>query len=176
MRGVGNQSRSREIFAEQPLAECDRVGARHALDAGCLPDLLGCLDDEGAGVAVELVRVRLKPAPLGFLEGEGECIEDPPRAQPDVAAAAPLDLRLEHSCISRANRAVDTVAGHDQIAFAEGGLVAHLGIEYQPHTEGFATPLQDVQQALAADAAEAMSSGGDRAALEVDVDVVPVTE
>ena len=36
---------------------------------------LGRLDDEGRGVVVELVGVRLEPAVLGLLEGEGEGLE-----------------------------------------------------------------------------------------------------
>ena len=85
-----------EILAEQALTERDRLHARHAVDTGCPPDLLGCLDDEGAGFAIELVRVSLEPAPRGFLEREGERIEEPPRAQPDIATASAFDFGLKY--------------------------------------------------------------------------------
>ena len=51
-----------EIAREQPLAERDALLLRHRVEAGALPHLLGRLDDERRGVAVELVGVRLEPA------------------------------------------------------------------------------------------------------------------
>jgi hypothetical protein len=49
-------------------------------------------DDEGRGVGVVLIDVRLEPAVLRLFEGEGERIELLVRAQPDKAAVARLDL------------------------------------------------------------------------------------
>ena len=54
--------------------------------------------------------------------------------------------------------------------------VLHLLPEGELHAEFGATGLEDGQQALPADAAEAVATGGDGAALEVNVDVVPVVE
>ena len=49
-------------------------------------------------------------------------------------------------------------------------------LERELDAERLAARLQDVEQALAADAAEAVAAARDRASLEMDVDVVPVVE
>jgi len=165
-----------EVAREQALAERDAFLARHAVETGGLPDFLRRLDDERRRVAIEAVRVRLEPAPLRLLEREGERVEEPVRAQPDVAAAAALDLRLEHGGVLGPHRAVDPVARDDEILRPESVLVGDVGLEHEPDAERLAARLQDVEQALASDPAEAVAARGDRASLEVDVDVVPVAE
>jgi hypothetical protein len=49
-------------------------------------------------------------------------------------------------------------------------------VEHQLHAQFFAALLQDVEQAPAPDAAKSVAAGGDGAALEVDVDIVPVVK
>jgi hypothetical protein len=55
-------------------------------------------------------------------------------------------------------------------------LIVHDRFEHELDTERLAAMLQDVEQPLAPDAAEAMATGRDRASLEMDVDVVPAIE
>src|SRR6185437_5450235 len=74
-----------------------------------------------------------------------------------------------------ANEAVDAVGGDDQIGI-ESLFVAHVLLEHELDAERLAARLQDVEQMLAADAGKAMAAGGDGAALEMDVDVVPAVE
>ena len=62
---------------------------------GLEPDRLGHLDDEGGGLLVETIGMRLEPAVLGLLEGEGERIEELVGAEPDEAAIAHVDVGLE---------------------------------------------------------------------------------
>jgi len=83
---------------------------------------------------------------------------------------------MKHVRVSGPQCAVDASLRDDQVLRAERGLVGDVGFEDEPHAQRFAARLQDVEQALAADAAETVAAGGDRAALEVDVDVVPVAE
>jgi hypothetical protein len=75
-----------------------------------------------------------------------------------------------------AQPAVDAVAGDHQVGVGEVTLVLELGLEAQVDAELRATPVQQLQQPPARDAGEAVATGGDAAALEVDVDVVPVSE
>ena len=56
------------------------------------------------------------------------------------------------------------------------GIVRHVGFETQPDTERGASRLENLQQTLPADAAEAVARRSNRAAAEVDLDVVPVVE
>src|SRR5690606_9180041 len=55
-------------------------------------------------------------------------------------------------------------------------VVLGVGLEHQPHAQLLAARLQDVEQALAADADETVAAGADALALEMDFDVVPVVE
>jgi hypothetical protein len=67
--------------------------------------------------------------------------------------------------------------GHDNQVSVEIGLeVGHLLLEAEPHAEGLAAAVQDVEQPLAAEPREAVAGGGQHLPLVVDVDVVPVGE
>src|SRR4051794_39954837 len=55
-------------------------------------------------------------------------------------------------------------------------LVVDVRFEDEFHAERFTAMLEDVQQALAADAAETVTAGRDGASLEMDIDVVPAIE
>ncbi len=149
------------------------------LEPRALPDLLRRLDDERRRLAVVLVRVRLEPAVGSFGERESECLKFLRRAQPDEAAAADVDVGHVGLRVPGADAAVDAVAGDDEVGAELAGRLLIVGdvlLEHQLDAERLAPPLQDVEQPLAADAAEAVTARGDRAALEVDVDVVPVVE
>ena len=173
--GVRHQLVAVEVFGEQVLAEGDRFLGAHPAEAGLEPHVLRGFDDEGRGVAVELVGVRLEPAVVGLLEGEGEGVEQLARSKPDEPALADLDVGLEGSGVFVADEAVDAVGGDDQIG-VESLFVAHLLLEHELDAERLAARLQDVKKMLAADAGKAMAARGDGAALEVDVDVVPTAE
>ena len=116
---------------------------------------------------------------LGLFEGEGEGVEGLVGAQPDEAALAQVDVGLVDLGVALADAAVEAVAGDDQIGLVLRGqrlVVGDVGLEHQLHAQFEAALLQDVEQPLAADAAEAMAAGTHLAALEEDLDVVPVVE
>ncbi|MNM71291.1 hypothetical protein D3C81_829520 [compost metagenome] len=179
VRRVGDQLVAVEVAREQLLAVRHALFLAHLLDAGGAPDRFRRFDDKGRGVVVEAVGMRLEPAVLGLLEGEREGIEQLVRAQPDKAALARIDVRLEGVGVAGADTAVQAVRGDHQV-----GLVLHrqrlvvgdIVLEYQPDAERFAARLQDIEQALAADADKAVATGADGAAADMDVDVVPVVE
>jgi hypothetical protein len=175
MRGVRQQGVAVQILRKQLLAEGDAVFLTHFVEAGSAPDSLRRFNDEGGGLIVEPVGVGLKPAPFGFFEREGECVEEFFRAEPDEAAIAHVDIRLVGRSILLTNCAIGAVAGDDQVGFV-GGVVRHLGFEDQLDAKFFATRLQDVQEAFAADAAEAVTGRAHLLAAEIDLDVVPVVE
>src|SRR5207244_1265215 len=72
---------------------------------------------------------------------------------------------------------VDSVRGDDEVVATPLGIgrIA-LGTEVQRYAELACAVLQDFEQALAADADEAVPARGDGLAAEVDVDVVPMRE
>ena len=179
VRGVADQLVAVEVLGEELLAEGDGLGLLHLVEAVGLPHRLRRLDDEGRGLVVELVGVGLEPAVLGLLEGEGEGVEGLVRAEPDEAALAQVDVGLEDLGIALADAAVEAVAGDHQVGVVLRGqrlVVRGVGLEHQLDAEREAALLQDVEQPLAADAAEAVAARAHLAALEEHLDVVPVME
>ena len=123
--------------------------------------------------------MRLEPPVRRLDECERECGKQLLRPEPDEAAAAQVDVRLEGCRVARADAAVQAVRRDDDVGteVARGGhVVRDVVLESQFDAEFFAARLQDVEQALAPDAAEAVATGRDRVPLEVDVDVVPPVE
>ncbi len=101
------------------------------------------------------------------------------RAEPHEAAAAQVDVGRERRGVTRADAAVETVGRDHDVGgeLARGGdVVGDVVLEDELDAERLAARLQDIEQPLAPDAAEAMAARRDRAALEMDVDVVPVVE
>ena len=162
---------------EDAFARRDRLLLAHGVEAEPAPRRLRALDDERRGLGVELVGVRPDPAVLGLLEDERErVLESLPGAEPDVLAGAHVDVRLEHVRQGAANLRVGAVGRDDQIVVAVAVGALELGLELQGDAQRTRPVLQDVEQALAADAAEAVARrAGDGAAVE-DGDVVPVDE
>ena len=113
---------------------------------------------------------------LGLLEDEGERLERLVGAEPDVLVPAQLDARLEGGGVLAPEPAVDAVRGDDQVGVGVGVEILDLALELQLDAERARPLLEDVEQALARDAGEAVAAGADDVPLEVDVDVVPVLE
>ncbi|MNX84450.1 hypothetical protein D3C86_1162470 [compost metagenome] len=179
VRGVADQRIAVQPRREQLFAVGDALFLAHLLDAGCLPGFLGGFHDERGHAVLVAVGMRLEPAVLGLHEGKGERVEHLLGAQPHEAAAALVDVGMERIRVTGADLAVDAVGSDDEVGvvFTRDGLVVlNEVLEDQLHAHVFAARLQDVQQLLAADADEAMAAAADAAALEVDVDVVPVIE
>ncbi len=176
---VRQQWMSVEPRREQPLAVRDALLLRHRGEPRRLPRRLGRLHDERRRVPVVLVRMRLEPAVRRLDESKRERREQLLRAQPDEPALPRVDVGRERVRVPGADPAVEAIGGQHDVGAElarDGDVVGDVLLEYLLDAERLAARLQDFQQALAADAAEAVAAGGDRAALEVDVDVVPVVE
>ncbi len=173
---VGQQRIAVEPWCEQVFAEGDRLRHVHLVQTGRAPCCVACFDDEGGGIGVEAIGVGLEPAPLGLDEDEGEGIEQLVRAEPGEAVGAHLDGGLKVIGVACADRAVDAIGCDDQVGVGEFGDVVDLALEDQLHAEFRRAVLENVEQALAFDAAEAVAAGADDTALEMDVDVVPMDE
>ncbi len=81
--------------------------------------------------------------------------------------------------VAGADAAVEAIGrDHDVgVELARGGdVIRDVGVVDQFDAQRLAPRLQDVEQALAANAAEPVTAARDRASLEMDVDVVPVIE
>src|SRR5690606_24949646 len=98
------------------------------------------------------------------------------RAEPDVLVATQLDARPEGAGVLVPDAAVDAVRRDDQVGVARAVEVFDLGLEAKLDPEFPRPLLQDVQEALARNAGEAVAAGAHDVALEMDVDVVPVLE
>ena len=147
-----------EIFGEQLLARGDALVLVHPVEAEAAPGLLRTFDDEGRAVGREAIGVRPDPAVLGLLEGEGEGVEHLRRAEPDELVGAHVDVDPERVGIGVAEARVGAVRGDDQVVVAPlriGGIA--LGFEVQHDAELARAVLQDFEQALAADADEAVA-------------------
>ncbi len=176
VRGVAHERVAVEVFREHPAAECDRLVVTGLVEAVCTPGFLARLDDDGREGLAELVGVDLEPAVRGFLERESECRERLRRPEPDVAALAGVEVGLEKRFVALARAAVDAIGGDDQVGVGEGRVVLHLVLEVMHDPEVPAPLLEETEQALPLDAAEAVAAGRGRRAAVVDVDVVPVVE
>ena len=173
---VRDQRMAVEVFGEEPLAVGDRVVLGHRVEPGRAPDAFRGLDDEGRGAVVEAVGVGLEPAVLGLFEREREGLEHLVRAEPDEAAGAGVDVGPVGGGMGGADAAVQAVAGDDQVGLGVGVVALHIGLEHEPDADLLAAPLQDVEQALAADAAKAVAARAQPVAANANLDVVPVVE
>ena len=176
MARVGHQFRAVQIVCKQLFAERDGLLLIGSFEAAGLPGLFRGLDDEGRGLVVELVDMRLEPAMFGAHEIEGERLVDLVRAQPDVAIGARDDVGLEDVFVFAADARIHAVAGDDEVGIGVVLVALRIGVEHQFHTQLFATGLQNIEQMLAPDAHEAVAARADLAALEQQLDVVPVVE
>ena len=120
--------------------------------------------------------MRLEPAEFRLHEDEGKGFEHAMRAEPDEAVLRHLHRRLELRRVAVAELAVDAIGADDQVGVGEVRDVIDLALEHQFHAQCFGAVLQDVEQMLALDAAKTVAAGSDDAALEVDIDVVPMRE
>src|SRR5439155_13070671 len=167
--GVGYEAVAVEIFGEDLLADGARFGLVHAIEAEGAPRFFRTFDDEGRAVGREAVGVRPDPAMLGLLEGEGEGVEHFRRAEPDETVVADVDVDPERVRLCIAEARVDAVAGDDQIVVAPlgvGGIA--FSVELQGDAELTRAVLENLEQALAADADESVAARGDGLPPEMD--------
>src|SRR6185437_8787313 len=176
MVGIALQCLAAEIAREELLAECDGAARVEPVEPMRFPGLLPRLDDDGGEIAAELIGVDLEPAVLGALECKRESPERLRRPEPDVAALAPIELRLEYGLVALPGLAVGAIRGDDEVRILEPRFRAHLPLEVLPDSELRGALLQEPEQALAADTAESVAAADEAAAGKVDVDVVPVVE
>ncbi|MPM67879.1 hypothetical protein SDC9_114804 [bioreactor metagenome] len=176
MARIGHQPRALQVVGKELLAERNRLRLIGGVQAAGLPGLLGGLDDEGRGGVVELVDVRLKPAMRGAHEVEREGVVYLVRAQPDVAVGARDDVGPEHLGMATADARIHAVAGNDQIGIRIVLVALHIGLEHQLHAQLFAARLQDIEQMLAANAHKAVPARANAAALEQQLNIVPMVE
>jgi hypothetical protein len=174
--GVRHQLRAAEHLTEQILAERDRgvwIGVAEAMGG---KRLLGGLDDEGRGRGIELVDMGLEPAVFGAAEVEREGVEVLLGAEPDEAVRPYREVRFENIGVAVAQLRIDAIAGHDQVGVGKLEVTVDLAREHQLDAKFPAAPLQDVEQALAANADEAVAGRAHAPTLDENLDVVPVVE
>ncbi len=176
MTRIGHQRMALQVVGKELLAKRNRLRLIGLVQAVRQPHVLGALHDEGRGVFIEFVDVGLKPAVLGFLKVEGEGVVQAMRAQPDVAVGAHHDVGLEVRLVLVANAGVDAVAGNDEVGIGKIGVRHHLLFKHQLHAQLLAAGLQDVEEFFAPNAHKAVTPRSDAAALEQQLDVVPVVE
>ena len=127
-------------------------------------------------LSVELVDVGLKPAVLRLAEVESERVERLGDAEPDVAIGADEKIGPELIGVSVTDLRIETIGRHDEIGVREFDVGINLMLECELNPKRLATPLQDVQELLAADADKAVTTRALPRALEDELDVVPMIE
>ena len=176
VRGVAQQRLAVQVSGEQVLADGDAGVPVRRVQSEAAPGRLRAFDDEGRGVRVEAVGVGPDPAVPGLFEDEGEGVEGAPGAEPDELVPAQVDLGREGRGVTLPDLAVDAVGGDDQIGVIVGLQAVDLGLEAELDAERPRAGLQELEQAPARDAAEAVAARGHHPALDVHVDVVPMSE
>src|SRR4051812_15218974 len=112
------------------------------------------------------------PAFGKLLEGEREGFEHLVRAEPDELVAADLDVHPEMLFVAIADAAVRAVGCNDEVvARPVIKIGAGLVLKVESYAEIARAALQDVEEALAADADKSVPRRADGFAAYVDVDV-----
>ncbi|ENN87237.1 hypothetical protein RHSP_25029 [Rhizobium freirei PRF 81] len=176
MAGIGHQRSVFEHFGKQVFAEGDGAVLIDLVEAVSEIGFLGGFDNEGRGLVVELVDMRLKPTVVGLAKIEGEGVEELVGAEPDIAVRPGDHVRLEDLRIMIANARIEAVRTDDQIGVRVIEVGIDVRLEDQFDIQRLAAFLQDVQEFLAADADEAVARCALARALEQDFDVVPMVE
>ena len=176
MASIGHEWVATQVGGKQLFAEGHRLVGAQRIQAVGRPDVLGRFDDEGGGLFVKLVDVGLEPAVFGLLENEVEGVELLVGTKPDKTVGPCHHIGLEHIGVQVTNAGVDAVAGDHQVGIGEVGVGHHVLLEHQLDTQLFTARLQDVEQLLAANPHKAVAAAADGAALETQLDVVPVVE
>ena len=174
---IAQQRVAAELGREHLLAGSDGFGLIHCIEAEPVPGRLRAFDDERRTIVVKAIGVCPDPACVSRNEREGERVEAFGRAEPDKAIGALLYVDGELVGMRLAKAAVDAIGGDHQVELAprvEAG-VAFMSV-VQLDAESARARGQNVEQALAADADEAMSRRSDAHVLEMDFDVIPVRE
>src|SRR5947209_18421912 len=113
-----------------------RLFVRHPREGRARPRLFVALDDEGAGVGAELVRVRGEDARVRFAEGERQPVEEPARAVPDVLVAPRAEDGPKSFGVALTHETSDAIRAHEQVAVGgERAGVLDLRAESQPDAE-----------------------------------------
>ncbi len=173
---VRHQARAVEHFREEVFAEGNGGVLIEFAEAVGVVGLLRRLHDEGRGVLVELVDMRLKPAVFRLAEVEGEGVVELVGAEPDVSVRADLQVGLESRCVLVAQARVDAVGRDDQVGVGKFVIGFHVAFENEFDAERFATRLKNIEQLLAPDADEPVARCANAPALEEKLDVVPMIE
>ena len=173
---VREQLVSLELLFEELAAVSDRVRLARALKTSRLEGLLAALDDPGRGLTVEGVGVDREQAVLVLLEDEGEGLEGLGRAEPAELALAPVCGGLEDVGVALTDRAVHPVGCDDEVVVVVGLELIDLDSELQLDPELSAAVVEDVQELLARETAEAVPSGERSPAWVEGLDVAPVGE
>ncbi|MCY1298365.1 hypothetical protein D9M70_478480 [compost metagenome] len=141
MTGIGHEFSAIEHFREEGLAEIDGGLLLHVAQAMLLVGLFGRLNDEGRGVVIEPIYMRLEPTVISFTEVEGESVEKLVRPEPYVTVGPHHEVWLEYFCIAIADLRVETVGSNDQVRIWVINITVRLGFENQLHSESFTAPL-----------------------------------
>ncbi|MGY4455466.1 hypothetical protein ACVWZR_010126 [Bradyrhizobium sp. i1.3.1] len=176
MARIGQELRAVESLGEDFFAELDRgLLIELAKPVGVVGFFRG-LNDEGRGLRIKLVDVRLEPAVLGLLKIKCKGVERLLGAEPDEAVGPDHHVGLELLGIASADPGIDAVTGDDQVGVGVFEIGFDLALEDELDTQRFTAPLKNIEQMLAPDTDEAMARRALARPLEDELDVVPVIE
>ena len=113
----------------------------------------------------------------GLFENKGEgVVKFLVGAKPDIFASPHVDVGLEDVGMGRAHPRVYAVGTNDQVTIAISFEVLHFCFELELNAERTGALLENIQQALATDAAKAMAARAHDHTAVMHGDVVPIDE
>jgi hypothetical protein len=175
-RAVGQDRMASEKPAENSLHESCRFGLAHPPDTCPVEGPWIGFEDPGRASGLVLISVRDERTPFGVLKDKREGVERLRRAHPGELVGPEVHLGLEMLRIAVTEPAVDPVGDHHQIAVAEAALIVDLSLIEEPNAEFGGALLKDQQQGSPRTAAKAVASDAVDSALEMDRNVVPISE
>src|SRR6185436_2100917 len=173
---VFEQPVTRELRCEQALQVADGIVLGRGFEPRAPPRLLAAFDDEGRAVLGITIGVHPEQAVFALFEIERECVEWKSGSQPNEAIRAEVDDGFERVRKALSDAAVGAVTRHDQVGPEQLPRVIELALELELYAELASARLQDGEQALSTETAEAVPGRRRRGACEVNVDVVPASQ
>ena len=174
-RLVGENLVSFQVIGEEPRHVRRRLGLRRLVEPRAHPGVVPAFHDPRREVLLEGIGVDREVPVLVLAENEREGGQRLRRAEPAEVGRPPPDRRLDALGQRRADRALDAVGRHDQIGAAHG-IERDLRLEPKRGPDRPAAVLEDLEEPLAREPAEAVARAAHERVADVRIDVAPVGE
>src|SRR5204862_3339180 len=173
-RFIGKQRLAFQIQREYPgkIAAC--LFIRHFGETALDPGLRITLDNEGAGLPIEFIRMGTEYPGLGLAKCQGQSMKQLPCAEPDIFVRPGTQIRLEIDFKSLSDKAVQAIGPDQQIAFVfERIEIRNLLAKIDAYSQVLTPMLQDLQQVYPRNSGKTVAMNRDLLVAMDYVDIVP---